>query len=73
MSQGEAQKMRANFYHAWKSSFSWYNLLRDFIFTIIYRFSLENDEICVGDMGCGDGYYTTYFHQEISKNNLMEL
>ena len=45
-----------------------YNLLRDFIYSLINRFSLENDEIYVGDMGCGDGYYTTYFHQEISKN-----
>jgi 23S rRNA (guanine745-N1)-methyltransferase len=44
-----------------------YNLLRDFIFSLINDVSKDLLDVVVGDMGCGDGYYTTYFHQEMSK------
>ena len=45
-----------------------YNCLRDLILTTLRELISSFDkEYVIGDLGCGEGYYTVYYHQELSK------
>ncbi len=48
-----------------------YNVLRDLIKTTLEKYLIINNnspQIVILDAGCGDGYYTTYYHKELSSN-----
>lgn len=45
-----------------------YNSLRDLILKTLRELITSFDkEYVIGDLGCGEGYYTLYYHQELSK------
>ena len=44
-----------------------YNLLRDLITDTIKENLTLGKENVVCDLGCGEGYYTTYFHNELKE------
>lgn len=46
-----------------------YNILRDLITETIKNLIIDNSlsKAIIGDFGCGEGYYTTFFHEELSK------
>lgn len=45
-----------------------YDILRNNILEVIKELLSDKKEISIGDLGCGDGYYTCYYHEELSKN-----
>ena len=44
-----------------------YNILRDLITSTLLELSKDEDDISIGDLGCGEGYYTCYFHETLQK------
>ncbi len=45
-----------------------YDILRNNILEVIKELLDGKKEIAIGDLGCGEGYYTCYYHKELSKN-----
>jgi 23S rRNA (guanine745-N1)-methyltransferase len=44
-----------------------YDILRNNVLTLIKELLKDYTKISIGDLGCGEGYYTTYWHNELSK------
>lgn len=52
-----------------------YDLLKDGIFQVINDYILKDNlsQVFIVDAGCGDGYYTTYFHQKLNEKFNFEI
>lgn len=52
-----------------------YDLLKNGIFQVINTYILKDNlpQVSIVDVGCGDGYYTTFFHQKLNEKFNLEI